>query len=48
MHTCWLNAVTTLVVSFPGTFTNIVKRDCCSSKVAMCVFLEPAIKSPSQ
>lgn len=43
-----LSAVTTLAVSFPGTFTSIVKRDCRSTKVAMCVFCDPAIKSPSQ
>ena len=43
-----ISAVTTLAVSFPGTFTSIVKRDRRSTKVAMCVLWEPVIRSPSQ
>jgi hypothetical protein len=42
-----LLAHTTLTVSFPGSFTSIIKRDCRSTGVAMYVFCELIIRSSS-
>src|SRR5437868_8928514 len=46
--TFWMSAPTTLAVSFPLMRTRSRYREYLSTSVAMCVFLAPAIRSPSQ
>ena len=45
---CLLSAETTLVVSLPGIFTSMTKRERRSTSVAMCELRAPARRSPSQ
>lgn len=48
LRTCLLSVDTTLAVSFSRIFTSMVKRECRPTKVAMWVFLDPVIRSPSK